>query len=256
MRRTVPCVDGGVLGHQIRLAPGAHLLGQVGVLHIHEVPLVKAAHGLEGGSVHRRKAAGAELDLGGLCQVFVCHQVAVVVLCPEAQTGQLTVDHGAHVAPAQRQLLGLAVREGQPRAGHHHAGVRRHPVRKVAQGIRGQLDVRVQDKVHPAVQQREHCVVPGAEAAVLQPAEHLHRLPGGGAQGAVLCGGGQLLAAAVRAGVIHQIQRERIAAGAVQHGLGGPDGLPGAVIHHDTGRKLHLRSPFRFGLGQRLTPAA
>ena len=73
---------------------------------IHEVPLVKAAHGLEGGSVHRRKAAGAELDLGGLCQVFVCHQVAVVALCPEAQTGQLTVDHGAHVAPAQRQLLG------------------------------------------------------------------------------------------------------------------------------------------------------
>ena len=105
MRRAVPCVDGGVLGHQIRLAPGAHLLGQVGVLHIHEVPLVKAAHGLEGGSIHRRKAAGAELDLGGLCQVFVCHQVAVVALCPEAQTGQLTVGHGAHIAPAQRQLL-------------------------------------------------------------------------------------------------------------------------------------------------------
>ena len=35
--------------------------------------------------------------------------------------------------------------------------------------------------------------MPGAEAAVLQPAEHLHRLPGGGAQGAVLGGGGQLV---------------------------------------------------------------
>ena len=50
-----------------------------------------AARSLEGCSVHRRKAAGAELDLGGLCQVFVCHQVAVVALCPEAQTGQRCV---------------------------------------------------------------------------------------------------------------------------------------------------------------------
>ena len=66
----------------------------------------------------------------------------------------------------------------------------------------------------------------------------------------------QLLAAAVRAGVVHQIEGQRVAAGAVQHGLGGPDGLPGAVIHHDTGRKLHLRSPFRFIVGGRLTPAA
>ena len=37
VRRAVPCMDGGVLGHQIRLAPGAHLLGEIGVLHIHEV---------------------------------------------------------------------------------------------------------------------------------------------------------------------------------------------------------------------------
>ena len=256
MRRAVPCVDGGVLGHQICLALRAHFLGKIGVLHIHKVPLVKAAHGLESGSVHRRKAAGAELDLDRLCQILVCHQVAVVVLCPKAQTGQLTVDHGAHIAPAQRQLLGSAVREGQPRAGHHHAGVRRHPVGKVAQGICGQLDIRVEDKVHPAVQQREHRVVPGAEAAVLQPAEHLHGLPGGGAQSAVLCGSGQPLAAVVRAGVIHQIQRKRVAAGAVQHGLRGLDGFLCAVIHHDAGRKLHLRFPFRFSLGQRLTPAA
>ena len=27
VRRAVPCMDGGVLGHQIRFAPGAHLLG-------------------------------------------------------------------------------------------------------------------------------------------------------------------------------------------------------------------------------------
>ena len=43
----------GVLGHQIRFAPGAHLLGEVGVLHIHEVVLIKAAHGLEGCGIHR-----------------------------------------------------------------------------------------------------------------------------------------------------------------------------------------------------------
>ncbi len=100
---------------------------------------------------------------------------------------------------------GLPSGKVSPPGGHHHAGVRRHPVRKVAQGVRRQLDIRIQDKVHPAVQQREHCVVPGAEAAVFQPTEHLHRLPGDGAQGAVLGSGGQLLAAAVRAGVIHQI---------------------------------------------------
>lgn len=65
VRRAVPCMDGGVLGHQIRLAPGAHLLGEIGVLHIHEVVLIKAAHSLEHRSVHGREAAGAELDLGG-----------------------------------------------------------------------------------------------------------------------------------------------------------------------------------------------
>ena len=63
--RPVPGMDGRVLGHQIRLAGGAHLLGQVRILHIHEVMLIKAAHGLELCRPHRREAAGAELDLHG-----------------------------------------------------------------------------------------------------------------------------------------------------------------------------------------------
>ena len=54
----VPGVDGGILGHQIHLAPGAHLLGKIRVLHIHEVALVKAAHRLEGAGAHTGKAAG------------------------------------------------------------------------------------------------------------------------------------------------------------------------------------------------------
>ena len=83
--RPVPCMDGRVLGHQIRFAGGAHLLGEVGVLHIHEVVLVKAAHGLELRRPHRGKAAGAELDLGGLRQVSDRHKVLLVVLLPELE---------------------------------------------------------------------------------------------------------------------------------------------------------------------------
>ena len=36
---TMPCMDGGVLRHEVGFAGGAHLLGQVGILHIHEVVL-------------------------------------------------------------------------------------------------------------------------------------------------------------------------------------------------------------------------
>ena len=122
MRGAVPCMDSRILGHQIRFAPGAHLLGEVGVLHIHEVVLIEAAHLHELSRPHRREAAGAELDLSGLGQIPVRHEVAFVVLCPELQAGQLAVDHGPHIAPAQRQPLGLPVRKGQGRAGHHHAG--------------------------------------------------------------------------------------------------------------------------------------
>ena len=110
-----------------------------------------------------------------------------------------------------------------------------HPVCQVAQGVGGELDVRVQDKMHPAVQQRKHRIVPGAEAAVLGPAKHLHLLARCRAQDAVGCRAGQALAAAVRAGIVHQIQRQRMAAGAVQHGLGRPQGLLCAVINYDTG---------------------
>ena len=202
VRGAVPCMDGGVLGHQIRLAPGAHLLGQVGVLHIHEVVLIKAAHGLEGCGIHRREAAGAELDLGGAGQVPVCHQIALVILGPKFQAGQLAVYHGPHAAPAQRQTLWPAVREGECRPRHHYTGVCRYPVCKVTEGVLRQLDVRVQDEVHPAVQQAEHRVVSGAEAAVLCAAEHLHLLVLADVQGAVLRGLCKALAAAVRAGVV------------------------------------------------------
>ena len=233
-------MDGRILGHQIRFAPGAHLLGEVGILHVHEVVLVKAAHSLEHRSVHGREAAGAELDLGGFCQVFVRHEIALVVLCPEFQAGQLAVHHGPHTAPAQRQTLGPPVREGERGPRHHHAGVLCHPVRKVTQRIRSELDIRVQDKVHPALQQAEHRVVAGAKAAVLCAAEHLHLLVLADVQGAVLRGLCKALAAAVRAGVVHQIQCQRVAAGAVQHGLCRPERFIRAVINYDTSRKFHV----------------
>ena len=97
--------------------------------------------------------------------------------------------------------------------------------------------------MHPAVQQREHRVVAGAKPAVFQPTQHLHGLPGGSAQGAVCSGVRQALAAAVRAGVIHQIQCQRVAAGAVQHGLRRLYSFLSAVIYYDTGRKFHRRFP-------------
>ena len=102
-------------------------------------------------------------------------------------------------------------------------------------GVGGELDVRVQDKMHPAVQQRKHRIVPGAEAAVFGPAEHLHLLARCRAQGAVGCRAGQALAAAVRAGIVHQIQGHRVAARAVQHRLRRLQRLVIAVIYNNTG---------------------
>lgn len=66
----MPCMDGGVLRHEVGFAGGAHLLGQVGILHIHEVVLIEAAYGLELRRPHGRKAAGAELDLNGSGQIL------------------------------------------------------------------------------------------------------------------------------------------------------------------------------------------
>ena len=141
---------------------------------------------------------------------------------------------------ADMLVKGGATREGECGPRHHYTGVCRHPVRKVTEGVLRQLDVRVQDEVHPAVQQAEHRVVSGAEAAVLCAAEHLHLLVLADVQGAVLRGLGKALAAAVRAGVVHQIQRQRVAAGAVQHGLCRPERFIRAVINYNTSRKFHV----------------
>ena len=235
MGSAVPGMDGGILGHQIHLAPGAHLLGEIRVLHIHEVALVKAAHRLEGAGAHTGKAAGAELDLDGPGQVLIQHQVVVVLAFPEAEPGQLAVEHGPQGAPTQGQLLGLAVREHQRRPGHHGIRVGGHPVGQITQGISGQLDIRVEDKVEIAVQLGQDHIVAGAKAAVLGAAVHHHLLARACCQQAVRHGLLQLFAAAVRAGIVHQIQGHRVAACAVQHRLRRLQRLVIAVIYNNTG---------------------
>ena len=234
MGGAVPGVDGRELRHEIRLALGAHLLGEVGVFHIHEVLLIEAAHCPESAGAHRREAAGAELDLGGAGQVFVLHKVGIVVLCPESERRQLAVDHGAERTPAQRQLLGAAIREDERRPGHDDVRVLVHPVGQVAQGVRRQLDVRVEDEVIVAVQFRQDHIVAGAEAAVLSAAADDDLLPLPCCQQAAVQRCFQLLAAAVRAGVVHQIEGQRVAAGEPQNGLCRLQRLVVPVIDYNT----------------------
>ena len=240
----MPCMDGGVLRHEVGFAGGAHLLGQVGILHIHEVVLIEAAYGLELRRPHGRKAAGAELDLNGSGQILPLHQIRTVIFLPEFQKRQLAVDHRPQRTAPQRQALGTAIREAQSRPGHHSIRVGGHPVGQIAEGIGGELDVRVQDEVIIARQLRQDGVVSGAETAVLPAAAHLDLLAGLSAQSAALHGGFQTCAAAVGAGVVHQIEGQRVAAGVLQHRLRRLEGFVAAVIDNDTGREFQVRSPY------------
>ncbi len=124
-----------------------------------------------------------------------------------------------------------------PGPGHHHTGVLYHPVRQVAEGVGGELDVRVQDEVHPAVQQESTvlCPVPKPPFSVRQSTSTCWPC---GAQGAV--------------------RRRRSGAGRCRPGWrcppdtasadgggcsparsGPPAGLLRAVINYDTSRKFH-----------------
>ena len=130
------------------------------------------------------------------------------------------------------------------RPGHHSIRVGGHPVGQIAEGISGELDVRVQDEVIVARQLRQDSVVSGAETAVLLAAAHLDLLAGLSAQSAALHGGFQTCAAAVGAGVVHQIEGQRVAAGVLQHRLRRLEGFVAAVIDNDTGREFQVRSPY------------
>ena len=206
-------MNGSILGHEVGFALREHLLGEVGILDVHEIVLVEAADGPERAGAHAGEAAGAELDGGGFGQVGVLHEVGVVVLRPELEAGKLPVDHGPQGAPAERQLLGAAIREDKGRAGHHGVGVLRHPVGKVAEGVRRELDVRVQDEVEVTVQLRQNHVVPGAEAAVFGAAVEDDLLARPCRQRTGRCRCAQLFPAAVGAGIVYQIEGERVAAG-------------------------------------------
>ena len=85
-----------------------------------------------------------------------------------------------------------------------------------------------------AGQQRQHGVVAGAEAAVVFPADHHDLLVLRAGQHAVPGGLLQRCAASVRAGVVHQIEGQRVAAGMIQHRLCGTDRLFTAIIGYDT----------------------
>ena len=238
MGRPVPDVHGGVLGHQPHLPPLQHLLGQVGVLHIHEVSLVEAAGRLEGAGPHGGKAAGAELDLPGPRQVLPGHDVGVVVLFEEGQKAQLPVDHRPQAAPPQGQHLHPPVREAQARPGHHRRRVGLHPFGQVREGVLPQQDIGVEDKVVVAGQLGQHGVVPGPKAHVLFLADDPDGLPGAGGQFAAGRRCFQGLAGAVGAGVVHKVEGQGVAAGVFQHRDGGPYGLGLVVIGHDRRRQV------------------
>ena len=153
-------------------------------------------------------------------------------------------------------MLGAAVREAQPRPGHHSIRVGGHPVGQIAEGVGGELDVGVQDEVIIARQLGQDGVVAGAEAAVLLPAAHLHPLARQGAQSAAPDGGFQPCTAAVGAGVVHQIEGQRVAAGVLQHRLRRPEGFVAAVINNDASREFQVLCSLFYGSDLSAMPKA
>ena len=71
-----------------------------------------------------------------------------------------------------------------------------HPLGQVGQGVIGELDIGIQNKVAVAGQLGQHRVVSGAEAAVARPADHPDRLAVAGGQLAILDGLVKLVAGA------------------------------------------------------------
>ena len=219
---------GGELGQIIHkpLLPG--LLGDVRVLHIHEVALIKPADGLVHTGSHAEKAAGAELDGRGHTQVRIQHGVPVAEFLQPRHP--LPRRKPQNVRLALGQNLHPAVREKQLRGGHYHLRVTVQPVADGGQHVVINENIRVQHKVIITVQQAQHMIVPLAEAQILRQPDDLHvfgkALPL------------QRFAGSVRAGVVHQIDRERTILRVFQQRFHRPDHLVGSVIAHDAGADL------------------
>ncbi len=164
----------------------------------------------------------------------------------QKRQAQLPVHHGPQAAPAQRQHLHPPVREAQLRPGHHRRRVGLHPLGQAREGVLPQQDVRVEDKMVVAGKAGQHGVVPRPKAPVGLPPDHPDGLARAGGQAAAGGRGFQRGAGAVGAGVVHQVQRQgvaagvlqQVAAGVLQHRSGGPQGLGLVVVGHDGRRQV------------------
>ena len=197
----MPGVDRAKLRGQPDGALAQNLLGQVGVLDIHKIFRVKAADFLQHVGAHGHKAARAKLNAPGGGKVCVAHRVVVVGLLEHAAkpgrklAGQQQPRRGL----AARQMLQPPVRVAQLRGHHGGTGLCQQPFGHRLQNIFKQNDIGIQDKMHIAMQFAKHGVVAPAKADILRQAKHLHA-------GVGPVGFGQLLAAAVVAGIIYDIQ--------------------------------------------------
>ena len=75
----VPGMAGGKLGQIAYPAVFHSLPGDIRILHIHKIALIKTAHFPEHSGAHAEKASGAELDIRDLAQVLIQHGVMVPI---------------------------------------------------------------------------------------------------------------------------------------------------------------------------------
>ena len=223
-------MNGGKLRSQPDGALLQHLLGQVGVLHIHEIPGVKPADFLEHIGAHGHKAAGAELDAAGHGQILILHRVVVVGFLKAAAElrGQLPRQQQPGRRLAAGQVLQLAVRVAQLRRCHGGPGSGQQPRGHVLQHVAGQQDVRVQNKVYVAGQTIQHIVVALAEADIFFQRQHSHAA----VAEIRLC---QLPAAAVGTAVVHDIQGKIRGRGIVQDAAHRGADLVIITVRHNAG---------------------
>ena len=223
-------MNGGKLRSQPDGALLQHLLGQVGVLHIHEIPGVKPADFLEHIGAHGHKAAGAELDAAGHSQILILHRVVVVGLLKAAAElrGQLPRQQQPGRRLAAGQVLQLAVRVAQLGRCHGGPGPGQQPRGHVLQHVAGQQDVRVQNKVYVAGQTIQHIVVALAEADIFFQRQHSHAA----VAEIRLC---QLPAAAVGTAVVHDIQGKIRGRGIVQDAAHRGADLVIITVRHNAG---------------------